>query len=101
MNVKVMMKLKKIVKIQIVAEKTILELFEICRHEGCGAQVLDDDIQVVYHVRYMQVIQHCVSFKNEDFVWETNKLVKGKLSETSLDLIIESQCNGLGTSQMV
>ena len=48
----------------------------------------------------MQVIQHCVSFKNEDFVWETNKLVKGKLSETSLDLIIESQCNGLGTSQV-
>ena len=87
-------------KNQIVSEKTILKLFEVCRLEGCGAIVLPQDIDVVYLGMYMLVSQNCTTCKNEKFVWETSEKVKNKLSKTDLEYIIEAKCIGLPTSQV-
>ncbi len=84
-------------KNQIVSEKSILKLFEVCRHEGCGAIVLPQDIDVVNLGMYMRVSQNCTTCKNEKFVWETSKKVKNKLSITGREYIIKAKCNGLLT----
>ena len=85
-------------KNQIVSEK-FQKLFEVCRHEGCGAIVMPQDIDVEFLGMYMQVSWNCTTCKNEKFVWETSEKVKNKLSKTGLRWVLKKPCLDSGYGQ--
>ena len=92
--------LEKATKRTIVNKASLLSLFEVCRVLNCRARILPDNIKSVTHGLYIRITSYCDQCK-KSYEWESNKKVRGNVSEADLSFISEAKLNGIPTKQLL